>query len=71
MLVLSRKAGENVLIGEYIAISVVAIQGKRVKLAFTAPNEVAIRRAELVAAVDDQEPSCLSDKSESVRSKPR
>jgi carbon storage regulator len=68
MLVLSRKAGEDVLIGNLISVSVVAIQGKRVKLAFTAPNEVVIRRAELVVSVD--EPSCRTDETASVSSKP-
>ena len=53
MLVLSRKPGEDVLIGNDIAVSIVAIQGKRVKLAFTAPNDVVIRRAELVVVNDD------------------
>ena len=69
MLVLSRKAGEDILIGNHIAVSVMAIQGKRVKLAFTAPNEVAIRRAELVVAND--EPSCLADELERVGTKPK
>ena len=69
MLVLSRKLGEDVLIGDLISVSVVAIQGKRVKLAFTAPNEVVIRRAELMNDAD--EPSPLVDKAASVSRKPR
>ena len=69
MLVLSRKSGEEVRIGNHIAVSVVAIEGKRVKLAVTAPNEVVILRGELVVA--DDEPSCLADDSEWAGSKPK
>ena len=68
MLVLSRKAGEDVLIGDDIAVSVVAIQGNRVRLAFTAPDEVVIRRSELVIA--DGKPSCLAGESKCL-SRPR
>lgn len=48
MLVLTRKQGERVLIGDNIAVTVVEIKGNRVRLAFDAPNQVQILRAELV-----------------------
>ena len=47
MLVLSRKNGEKVHIGDNVQVTVVAIQGNRVKLAFTAPQHVQIQRTEL------------------------
>ncbi len=47
MLVLSRKKGERICIGEHIEVSVIAIRGNCVKLAFAAPQDVSIRRAEL------------------------
>ena len=50
MLVLSRKAGETIRVGEDIEITVVACDGKRVKLGITAPRDVLIVRSELVAA---------------------
>ncbi len=69
MLVLSRKSGEGVRIGNNIAVSVVSIKGKQVKLAFAAPDDVAILRGELVVA--DDELSCLADDLELAGSKPR
>lgn len=53
MLVLSRKAGESLVIGqgifgEGVQVTVVAIQGNRVRLGITAPAEVSIRRQEIV-----------------------
>jgi carbon storage regulator len=47
MLVLSRKQGEEVVIGDNIRLTVVAIRGGRVRLGFTAPPDVAIQREEL------------------------
>ena len=47
MLILSRKAGERVLVGEDVEVTVVAIEGDRVKLGFNAPRYVPICRAEI------------------------
>ena len=48
MLVLNRKAGERIWIGQNIELTVLGIQGGRVKLGFSGPPEVPIHRDELV-----------------------
>jgi carbon storage regulator len=52
MLVLSRKLGERVVIGGGITVTVVEVKGNRVRLAFDAPEEVRILRAELACGQD-------------------
>jgi carbon storage regulator len=47
MLVLTRKAGETIVIGNDIEVTVVAIQGHRVRLGFTGPENVPIHRQEI------------------------
>jgi carbon storage regulator len=47
MLVLSRKPGEQVVLGNGITLTVVEVRGNRVRLAFDAPDQVRILRAEL------------------------
>ncbi len=47
MLVLSRKESQSIMIGDQIEVKIVAIQGGRVQLGFSAPQDVRIRRAEL------------------------
>ena len=47
MLVLSRKPGEQVVLGDRITLTVVEVRGNQVRLAFDAPAQVRIRRAEL------------------------
>lgn len=49
MLVLSRKPGESIRIGPDVAITVLAVQGNKVRLGFSAPKDVPIWRSELVA----------------------
>jgi carbon storage regulator CsrA len=48
MLVLSRKVGEKIRIGEDVTVVVVAVDGNRVRLAFDAPPNVRIMRNELI-----------------------
>lgn len=50
MLILQRKPGESVVIGEDVRISVISIEGGRVRLAISAPPEVSILRSELLDA---------------------
>jgi carbon storage regulator len=47
MLALSRKRGEQVVLGNDITLTVVEVEGNRVRLAFDAPDQVRILRAEL------------------------
>jgi carbon storage regulator len=47
MLVLTRKNGESVWIGDSIRVEVLEIKGGRVKLGFSAPPELDIQRDEI------------------------
>jgi carbon storage regulator len=52
MLVLSRKVGERVVIGDRIVVTVLEVKGRQVRLGFEAPPDVQIWRGEL--AYQDQ-----------------
>ena len=47
MLVLTRRVGEQIVIGDAICITIVAIRGDRVRLGITAPRETLIDRREV------------------------
>jgi carbon storage regulator len=49
MLLLSRKLGEEILIGDNIRLVVVAIRRNQVRLGFKAPPDVIIQREELAS----------------------
>jgi len=48
MLVLTRREGERIALGEDIVLTVVSIQGNKVRLGIAAPDDVTIRRGELL-----------------------
>ena len=47
MLVLSRKQGEQLVIGGNVTITIVEVRGDKVRLAFDAPGDVSIHRKEV------------------------
>ncbi|WP_167041036.1 carbon storage regulator CsrA [Salinibacterium sp. ZJ454] len=53
MLVLTRKAGEQILIGDDIVITVFESRGDGVRIGIEAPRGVKIQRSEIVQAVSD------------------
>jgi carbon storage regulator len=52
MQILSRKPGAKVAIGNSITLTVVEVTGNRVRLAFDAPEQVRILRAEIACWQD-------------------
>lgn len=65
MLVLTRRLGEEIVIGDNVRVTVVAVKGDQVRLGVTAPKSVDIdrkeihdRRAEFAAEVGGSDPSC-------------
>jgi len=66
MLVLARKLGESIVIGDNIVVKVVSIENGVVKLGIDAPKDVSIMRNELIEEVTEQNRAALhiSDESE-------
>jgi carbon storage regulator len=54
MLVLTRKTGEAIQIGEDIEISVVSVKGDQVKLGINAPKNVEIHRKEIYLSIQEE-----------------
>ena len=61
MLILQRKAGESLVIGEDITVRVVSVDGVRVRLAITAPDDVQILRSELITAANANRDSAMEE----------
>lgn len=54
MLVLSRKIGERIVIGDKIIITVMDVKGDSVRLAFDAPKDIKIYRGEIYEAIAEE-----------------
>jgi carbon storage regulator len=57
MLVLSRKIGEQIVIGDDIHVMVVSVRGEKVRIGISAPKDVVVDRQE----IDDQRLQCQTD----------
>ncbi|PAE09059.1 carbon storage regulator [Terribacillus saccharophilus] len=54
MLVLTRKVGESVKIGDDIELKVLSIDGEQIKLGIDAPREIAIHRKEVYLSIEEE-----------------
>ena len=53
MLVLSRRAGESVVLGEDITVTVLEVRGDVVRIGIDAPRSLKVHRAELLAQLEE------------------
>jgi carbon storage regulator len=53
MLVLTRKSGEAIQIGDHVEITVLSIQGDQIKLGINAPKHVEIHRREVYLSIQE------------------
>jgi len=54
MLILARRIGESIMVGDQVQISVVDIKGDQVKLGIKAPTQVKVYRSEVYAAIQEE-----------------
>lgn len=54
MLILSRKLGERIVIGDDVVISVVEVRGDQVKLGIEAPRNVKVFRQEVFNSIQQE-----------------
>ena len=47
MLILTRRVGETVVIGDEVQVTVLGVKGNQVRLGVTAPKDVAVHRSEI------------------------
>lgn len=74
MLVLTRKLGENIRIGDNVKITVLEVRGAQVKLGIEAPPEVIVHREEIYERIQEENrrasganPMALKDAASTLR----
>jgi len=54
MLILTRKLGETITIGDDIRVTLIDIKGKSIRLGIEAPTHVTVHRQEIYLAIKEQ-----------------
>lgn len=54
MLVLTRKPGQSIMIGDGVEVQVLSVAGEKVRLGITAPREVPIFRHEVYERIEEE-----------------
>lgn len=59
MLVLTRKVGESIMIGDGIEVKIIGIDGDQVKLGIEAPRHIKVHRQEVFEAIQSENKAAL------------
>jgi carbon storage regulator len=57
MLILTRRVGETVVIGNDVTVTVLGVKGNQVRLGVNAPREVAVHREEIYERIQGEQPA--------------
>jgi len=55
MLILTRRVGETVMIGEDVTVTVLGVKGNQVRIGVNAPRDVAVHREEIFERIKREE----------------
>jgi carbon storage regulator len=56
MLILTRRVGETLLVGNDITVTIVAVRGRQVRIGINAPRDVSVHREEVHKSIRREQP---------------
>ena len=66
MLILTRRVGETLMIGDSITVTVLGVKGNQVRIGISAPKDVSVHREEIYQRIKREGPESNDGKAEPV-----
>lgn len=60
MLILTRRVGETLVIGDDVTVTVLGVRGNQVRLGVNAPKDVAVHREEIYQRIQNEKDAVIS-----------
>ena len=65
MLILTRRVGETLMVGDDVTVTVLGVKGNQVRIGVNAPKEVAVHREEIYQRIQKEREGVQDDQSQS------